>query len=92
MGNWRSVTIVRHASEERELRDRIAELTRQREDAVQKLKDLRDARKAPTPQPMETRTDQAKVRAWARANGIKVNPVGQLSGEIRAAYEAAMAS
>jgi len=39
--------------------------------------------------PAAERTDLSDVRAWARENGFQVSDRGRVSGEVRAAYEAA---
>jgi len=39
--------------------------------------------------PAAERTDMSDVRAWARDNGYQVSDRGRVSGEVRAAYEAA---
>jgi hypothetical protein len=44
------------------------------------------ARPAP---PAAERTDLSDVRAWARDNGFQVSDRGRVSGEIKAAFEAA---
>lgn len=41
--------------------------------------------------PVRDRVDLSLVRAWARDNGYEVSDRGRMSGEIRAAYEAATA-
>jgi hypothetical protein len=43
------------------------------------------------PRPAETRVDLSEVRGWARDNGFQVSDRGRVSGEVRAAYEAAHA-
>lgn len=42
-------------------------------------------------QPAAERTDLSELRAWARENGYQVSDRGRVSGEVRAAYEAAHA-
>jgi hypothetical protein len=37
------------------------------------------------------RVDMSNVRAWARDNGYQISDRGRVSGEVRAAYEAAHA-
>ena len=37
------------------------------------------------------RVDMSSVRAWARENGYQISDRGRVSGEVRAAYEAAHA-
>jgi len=44
---------------------------------------------APKSRPAAERTDLSDVRAWARENGFQVSDRGRVSGEVRAAYEAA---
>lgn len=39
--------------------------------------------------PAVERIDMSDVRAWARENGYQVSDRGRVSGEVRAAYEAA---
>ena len=43
------------------------------------------------PRPAAERVDLSDVRAWARENGFQVSDRGRVSGEVRAAYEAAHA-
>jgi hypothetical protein len=45
----------------------------------------------PKPRPADTRVDLSEVRGWARDNGFQVSDRGRVSGEVRAAYEAAHA-
>ena len=49
----------------------------------------RRAAAAPKGRPAAERADLADVRAWARDNGFQVSDRGRVSGEVRAAYEAA---
>ena len=49
----------------------------------------RRAAAAPKERPAAERADLTDVRAWARENGFQVSDRGRVSGEIRAAYEAA---
>jgi len=44
-----------------------------------------------TSRPASERTDLSDLRAWARENGYQVSDRGRVSGEVRAAYEAAHA-
>ena len=46
-------------------------------------------RSAVKSRPAAERTDLSDVRAWARENGFQVSDRGRVSGEVRAAYEAA---
>jgi hypothetical protein len=43
------------------------------------------------PRPADERVDLSELRAWARDNGYQVSDRGRVSGEVRAAYEAAHA-
>ena len=47
------------------------------------------ARQAATATATRTRADLGDMRAWARENGFQVSDRGRVSGEIKAAYEAA---
>ena len=46
---------------------------------------------APKARPAADRTDVSDLRTWARDNGFQISDRGRISGEIRAAYEAANA-
>lgn len=46
-------------------------------------------RSAAKSRPVAERVDLSEVRAWARENGFQVSDRGRVSGEVRAAYEAA---
>jgi hypothetical protein len=43
------------------------------------------------PRATTERVDMSSVRAWARENGYQISDRGRVSGEVRAAYEAAHA-
>jgi Lsr2 len=45
----------------------------------------------PKPRPADERVDLSDLRSWARDNGFQVSDRGRVSGEVRAAYEAAHA-
>jgi hypothetical protein len=51
----------------------------------------RASRRSATARPAGERTDLSDLRAWARENGYQVSDRGRVSGEVRAAYEAAHA-
>ena len=46
---------------------------------------------APKTRPAAERADVSDLRTWARDNGFQISDRGRISGEIRAAYEAANA-
>jgi hypothetical protein len=51
----------------------------------------RASRRSAAARPAGERTDLSDLRAWARENGYQVSDRGRVSGEVRAAYEAAHA-
>jgi hypothetical protein len=81
------VTLIRTSAAERELREQIADLTRQRDEAMQKLKDLTGKSGTATVPPSRYE-DQAAVRAWAREKGYAVPVRGAMPRWVREAYAA----
>jgi hypothetical protein len=60
-------------------------------DAARRIGGRSSRRSGAKPQQASERADLSELRAWARENGYQVSDRGRVSGEVRAAYEAAHA-